>query len=711
MPLHRFLYIALALSLTLGMREASAQAAPEPPKPLPIPWQTWGPEAFALAKKSNKPILLCIHAGWSSNGAALLRELAADADSAALVGEVFIPVLVDRDRFPDVDRRYQEAARAMRRPAGWPLCMFLTPDGLAFWGGMYSSLDLDELRRTSGFRADLKMMYVAWHDHLEKVTERALAAEEGLRLAAKELPEERPSAADVRKEISESELALLSHAPTGPRFPQPLAWRLLIVRNARGEGPQDLKTAARTAAALADSGVCDQLGGGFHRMGASGWRIPRFEKLLSANAELLILYTELYQATGEARFAHAAEGILRWLDERMCDKEHGGFYASESAAAPDGEDGAYYTWSVAELEAAIDSRPARALAREYFDVGEWGELSETAPHRNVLFLAKPLADALPKGVAQENGPELLEQAVKALRAARAKRPAPSLDRGILVDANARAVSAVMRASIVLGNTRLKDFALKTLERLIEEGIDPERGAAHVLEPDGKKRFSELAADEAALAIAAQDAYLATGDPRQLQVARAALARLDKRFLDPEDGAYTDRAREPATPPLGRLGDIHKPGDDSSIAGPSVNALATEANLRHAVLSGEEIYADRAKKALAWFAPRLGDFGAGAAGLLLAQDAAERGLTLVAVRGKADDERTRALLAAARETYAPHVMILRLDPGDKSAPESWGLPAQPDDAAVPKAAVVVGPKRVGATPDPTTLRDLLEHAGR
>jgi uncharacterized protein YyaL (SSP411 family) len=252
------------------------------------------------------------------------------------------------------------------------------------------------------------------------------------------------------------------------------------------------------------------------------------------------------------------------------------------------------------------------------------------------------------------------------------------------------------------------FALKTLDRLLKEAVDPQRGAAHVIEPDGTVLYLSLAADEAALALACQDAYLATGQARYLEAAGAALARLDERFRDPADGAYWDRApKAPGAPEaLGRLSDPHKPITDTPA--PSVNGMAAMAHLQQEALTGEARHGELARKTLEAFGGVLESLGPGAAMLTLAADAAQRGFVIVLVEGEADNLRKNGLFACAGEAYVPHKLLLHVEPGDEATLGRFG--ATPRAAGGHSAHVLVG-KKLQSTGDIEELKALLESAAK
>jgi uncharacterized protein YyaL (SSP411 family) len=680
----------------------AAQEAPRAPVPA-VRWQPWGPEAFAEARAKDRPIALYIEARWNHLDQVFQADVLGDTEVATLLNEEFIPVRVDRERRPDVDVRYQEAVRALTGAGGWPLSVFLTPDGEALVGGALHELEDDYVRERPGFRTVIRHVLANWRKNRDEVRKKAREFEAALREKSAEAPKPAPPPAEVLAKVAEAARVAFSvpRDHDSPRFPQPLACEVLLADDARNGRAPGAGRAKAYLSVLLNGAIYDHVGGGFHRCTQdSRWRRPRFEKLLAVNAEMLGLCVRMLEADpADESVRRAGLGALRWIVETMSDVERGGFYASQAASTGPRDPGLYYTWTVGEVEKVLTDDKVCRIACALYDIGERGELLETAPHRNVLFPALNPADVAAKfGMEKTQAAELGEQVRALLRTARAERPAPRVDRAILVDANARMVSAYLAAAATLGEKgtvgldrqELGAFALRTLDRLLKEAVDPQRGAAHVIEPDGTVLYLGLASDEAALALTCQDAYLATGQARYLEAADAALARLDERFRDPADGAYWDRApKAPGAPEaLGRLSDPHKPVTDTP--GPSVNGMAALAHLRQGALTGETRHADAARKTLETFGPVLEGLGPGAAMLTLAADAAQRGFVIVLVEGAADQARTGELLACAAQTYVPHKLVLRVELGDRATLERFG--AKPGAAeGQPVAHVLVAGK--------------------
>ncbi|MCW8128866.1 MAG: thioredoxin domain-containing protein [Planctomycetota bacterium] len=703
----RILLLAALAASFCGTR-AFAEAPPEAPR-IRIAWRAWGPEAFAEAKRLDRPVFLWIYARWSASSAVMAEDTLADEKAAAMLNELFVPVRVDLDRRPDIDRRHQQAVQALGATAGWPLTAILTPDGHVGFGGTFFSLDDDYVAQRPGLRTILFRAAEGWRKHREAFVKDAGALEEELRKPGQKVEPAAPKP-ETLETIARNMVEALDPVGggfgpgvEGPKYPTPQALELALANHARSGDPKLLEVVTRTLDGMLHGGIYDQIGGGFHRFARDRrWRLPRFEKLLAVDAEMLPVLIHAWQATGNETYAQAAQATLAWYETVMTDHAKGGFYASMAA------DEAYYTWTVKELEAAVRENRAAEIAAKVYEIEERGDLAETAPFRNVLFRAARVADASKElGVDLATGLQLLSKAQAAMLEARNLRPAPPVDKAILVDANARMASAYLLAAEAFGRADLRAFALKTLERLLKEALEPGaggRGAAHVIEPNGTVGWYCFSSDEAALALACQDAYAATGEARWLEAARGMLARLDERFLDPEDGTYLDRAAKVKGAPeaLGRLGDAYKPFQDTPM--PSVNAMAALAQLRQTALTRDPAFAARARKTLGAYGPLLEMLGGLASSLPLVADASLRGTTVLVVEGGEAGAGVKDLRTEAARAYAPHKLVLWAETPEQLA----ALGLQPEG---PRIHVLSGARPAVTVKDASKLKDALAAACR
>src|SRR5271156_5163427 len=335
----------------------------------PIRWHEWGEEAFAAAQRENKPMLLDIGAVWCHWCHVMDRESYDDAEVAAIVNEHFIAVKVDRDERPDIDSRYQAAVSAVSGQGGWPLTAFLTPDGKPFYGGTYFP-PTDGYGRPS-FKRVLTSIANAYKEKHGDVVEQAKMVESAIAQAESFAGRGGRVSESIVAAIEKSAFSMFDaqHGGFGqaPKFPHPSALDLLIEQYARTKDDSLRNLIVTTLEHMANGGVYDQLAGGFHRYSVDErWVVPHFEKMCYDNSELLKNYVHGYQATGSEFFASVARDIIRWMDEWLSDRSHGGFYASQDADSSMDDDGDYFTWTLAEAKAVLMEDEA-AVALLYYD--------------------------------------------------------------------------------------------------------------------------------------------------------------------------------------------------------------------------------------------------------------------------------------------------------------------------------------------------------
>src|ERR1700720_2535459 len=436
----------------------------------PVQWHEWSEEAFASARRENKPMLLDIGAVWCHWCHVMDRESYEDPEVAAIVNEHFIAVKVDRDERPDIDSRYQAAVSAVSGQGGWPLTAFLTPDGRPFYGGTYFPPS-DGYGRPS-FKRVLLSIANAYKEKNGDVMEQAKMVGSTIAQAESFAGRSGRVSASIITTIQESAFKMFDAQQGGfgqaPKFPHPSALDLLIERYARTEDANLRNLIVTTLEHMANGGVYDQLAGGFHRYSVDErWVVPHFEKMCYDNSELLKNYVHAYQATGSEFFANVARDIIRWMDEWLSDREHGGFYASQDADYSMDDDGDYFTWTLEEARAVLSEDELRVAALRY-DINEVGEMHHN-PAKNVLYVRAPIEEIGRRlNLGPERLSELLESAKKKLYAARLQRPTPYVDKTVYVGWNSMCVSAYLEAAKVLGLDDARHFALRSLDRVLAE---------------------------------------------------------------------------------------------------------------------------------------------------------------------------------------------------------------------------------------------------
>jgi uncharacterized protein len=637
----------LAASASAYLRSAAHQ---------PIDWHAWGPDPFAAARAADRPVLLDIGAVWCHWCHVMDGESYEDPRLAEFLNEHFVCVKVDRDERPDVDARYQRAVQLLTQQGGWPLTAFLTPDGEVFYGGTYFPPDGKYGR--PGFRTVLESVLDAWRARRGQVTAQAIAIRRVL--------EENLDAAgggDLSPAILERAVDTMLrvfdpvHGGFGraPKFPHPAALSLLLARLRDDPRPELRTVIERTLDGMGGGGIHDHLGGGFHRYSVDAeWIVPHFEKMSYDNSELLRIYLDASVVFGAERYGDVARGIVRWVREVLADPE-GGYGASQDADVGLDDDGDYFTWTREEAGAVLSAEELD-LAGAYYDIGTAGEMHHD-PARNVLYAAAPLAAIAGRlGYELPVAEGLLRSAEDKLRARRAERTTPFVDRTRYTAWNAMMAAAMLRAGAVVDDAWARGHALQTLERIRAENVESD-AVAHT--PGG---VTGLLEDQVQTASAALDAHEATGDTAWLDWAAAMMERVWRDYRDAEGGGLFDRTRESGGE--GLLQSRVKPVEDAPT--PSANGMAALVLGRLAELTGQEVWRERAAELLRAFAGRAAELGLHAATYLIALDRhlnAPTHLVVVGPPGHGGADRMHRLALAA---YAPRRTVQRLSLDDIGA---------------------------------------------
>ncbi len=628
----------------------------------PIQWHEWGEDAFAAAQRENKPILLDIGAVWCHWCHVMDRESYESAEIAEIINHQFIAVKVDRDERPDVDSRYQLAVSAISGTGGWPLTVFLTSEGKPFYGGTYFP-PVDQYGRPS-FKKILRAISEAYRDRRDEVVKSAdetmnmLANAEGF---AGRHADFSPRIVGV---MVQSALPIFDEKNGGfggaPKFPHSSAIDLLIDWYARTKEERVGTVITTTLTKMAMGGVYDQIGGGFHRYSVDDrWIVPHFEKMSYDNSELLKNYVHAYQVFGYEFYGHVAGDIVRWMDEWLSDREHGGFYASQDADINLDDDGDYFTWTVDEAKAVLSPEEFQAISLHY-DIREAGEMHHN-PAKNVLWVGM-LSDEIATTMSRDitDVLDLLAAARAKLSAARLERPTPYIDKTVYTNWNALCVSAYLQYARVTRQTDARQFALRSLDRILAEAWSADRGLSHVIaysDSNSEKRFVRgLLDDYAYTAIACLDAYEVTGDLSYFRFARQIADEMIRRFADPTSGGFFDT--EPSLEEklqLGALSARRKPFQDAPT--PAGDPCAAIALLRLHAYTNDSAYRDKAEETLEVFAGVAEQFGIYAGTYGIAATWLSRPHTQVVVVG--EDERANALLQAASAPFAVNLSVVHL----------------------------------------------------
>ncbi len=671
-----------------GAASAYLRAAAEQP----IDWYPWGPEPFERAREADRPILLDIGASWCHWCHVMDEGTYADPEVGRLLAERFVVVKVDRDEHPEVDRRYQRQVSALTGEGGWPLTAFLTPAGEVFLGGTY--FPPTDGHGRPGFRRVLAEVARLWREEPERIRENAAAIRgsiERMRAAAG------GDRGGIDRLVAATVAALHASADPvhggfglAPKFPHPTALALLGWDAAASGRPRSDEIARENLRAMADGGLYDHVGGGFHRYSVDeGWHIPHFEKMGVDNAALLAAYTEGVQRFGEPRFEEVVDGTVGWIATTLADPA-GGFGASQDADNAPGDDGGYFTWSRTELRAALDGDDLR-FATRFFGIGTDGQMPHD-PERNVLFRSVAPAEAAHGLPAADDPAAAVRRVQAALARARARRPSPAVDRALYADINGRFVAALARAGVVLDRSDWIALAGRAADRFLRDAYTPEAGVAHRLEGSRGVGFG-LLEDQVAFAGGLLELALARADPAYLEPARRLLDLVDREYRG-EDGLLRDLApRLYDGPGLGPLAEPSYPLEDAPHL--AANAGAALAFLRLAGLTDDGPLRTKARRLLEPIAARLEGAGLFAAGSALA--AALAGAAPVSVVVTGSGPAAAALRRAAQRTAHPLSAVFAGPP-----PPPFSAAGGGDGDPTPRALLCLGTRCLPPITDPAAL---------
>ena len=671
----------------------------------PVDWYPWGEEAFKKAKAEDKPILLDVGAVWCHWCHVIDRESYEDPKLAKVINERFVAVKVDRDERPDVDARYQAAVQALSGQGGWPLTAFLTPEGKVFYGGTYFP------PKEAYGRPSFATVLSAVADHYQKERAEAMKDADALhRALSQRLPmvAREPLDEGLLFAVEESLKSQFDPRNGGfggaPKFPHPGTMEFLLARYWRSRDETLKQVVTTTLTEMARGGVYDQIGGGFHRYSTDArWVVPHFEKMAYDNSALLENYTHAYMLTGDPFFREVAEGIVRWVGATLSDPDCGGFYASQDADVGPDDDGDYFTWTLEELKAALPEDEAKVLAL-YYDVGEMGEMRERSD-RNVLFVdngAEEIGKILK--MPADRVRTLIHNGRRRALEARSRRQTPFVDRTIYANWNGMFLAAYFEAYGALGSGELRDYAVKTLDYLIQTMYVEGEGFYHQL-VDGHRRVRGLLDDQVQMARALLTAFQITADPKYLRVAESLAALLTKHWWDPVLGGFFDLA--PALKKdegVETLRTPYKPIQDSPTAAANAVAAIVFGTLEH--LTGKEEYRQTQEAILKTFAAECQRYGGLFAGTYFqALDRFLNSPAQVVVTGDPSESAARTLHATALGTYHPGRTVLFASVGfvPDAAKAMMDSPLAKEG---PVAFVCMGVTCAPPTGDPAALRKIL-----
>jgi uncharacterized protein YyaL (SSP411 family) len=611
----------------------------------PVDWFPWGEEAFEKARREDKPIFLSVGYSACHWCHVMEHECFENAQIAEVMNSLYVNIKVDREERPDVDEIYMKALTALTGSGGWPMSVFLTPQREPFFAATY----LPPVRAYGrpSFPDVLVGLSEAYRNEQEKVVEQAQ------QLTAAVIEEGRvdcraPLSADIL-DRSLDQFRRRFDAQWGgfggaPKFPHAGDLRLLLRQQLRLADRESLQMTTHTLDAMANGGMCDQLGGGFHRYSVDReWRVPHFEKMLYDNAQLISAYLEAYTATQNPRYAQVARAACDWALSEMQTVE-GGFASSQDADS-EGEEGRFFVWTRAELDAVL-GRELAQLTAAYFDVREAGNFEAD---KNVLWTpraASTVAESLGIDVAQLDA-QIAEAKLK-LRAARDQRVRPNTDDKVLSGWNGLMVSALAQAAQVLDEPRYLAAAVRCTSFLLGVMRQPDARLFGTYRA-GKAHVNAGFDDYAFVIQALCDLYETGFDEQYIREALALSELVEERFADLEHGGYftTGIGHEPL---IARLKSTH---DGALPSGAGVHAL----NLaRLALLSGRSELRTRAEACLHALGALAERYTQAFSHLFIALDFLRQSPRELVIAGELTEPTTRALLATLRKTFRPQRVV-------------------------------------------------------
>ena len=618
----------------------------------PVDWYPWGAEAFELARRDDKPVLLSVGYSACHWCHVMERESFENDEIAALMNQLFVSIKVDREERPDVDQIYMQAVQAMTGRGGWPMTVFLTPDGVPFYGGTY--FPPVDRHGMPAFPRLLRSIADAYHSRRGEVQEAGRQLVESMgqsgRLAASSTVLGRDVLARAYMALSGEFDERDGGLGQAPKFPQPMTWEAVLRIGRRVGDPRGLEMLHLTLTRMARGGIYDQLGGGFHRYSVDGqWLVPHFEKMLYDNAQLATLYLHAWLVSGEPLYRRIAEQTLDYVRREMTHPE-GGFYSAQDADS-EGVEGKFFVWSPEEIRRVLGD-PALARAA----LAYWGV--EDGPNfegHSILFVPREPAEvATGLGVTSEALAESIERARALLRAEREKRVHPGLDDKVLASWNGLMLAAFAEAGAVLGRADYLATAVRNAEFITGQMVRDGRLLRSW--KDGRARITGYLEDYAMVGAGMLALYEATFDRRWLDESRRLAEEALRLFWVADREAFFDTGHDQEAL-------VVRPRNLFDNAVPSGTSVAIDWLLRLAVVLGETRYEATALAALRPMADLMQRYPSGFGRYLSALDFHLGPVAEIALVWRAGDRAALApLLGTVYGRYQPNRVIVGAEEG-------------------------------------------------
>jgi uncharacterized protein len=639
----------------------------------PVDWYAWGQEALRKAKELDRPILLSVGYSACHWCHVMERESFENEEIAQIMNENFVSIKVDREERPDIDAIYMQAVQALTGQGGWPMTMFLLPDGRPYYGGTYFP-PRDRQYGSEvmpGFPRVLLTMAEAYKNHREQVEGQAAQIAEYLQKRSRSPLAGRGGAAPMGAlplemlATASRELAAdfdPAHGGFGhaPKFPNTMSLEFLLrmhLHRVRGEiGSKatrpEMEIVETTLRKMAQGGIYDQLGGGFHRYSVDAeWLTPHFEKMLYDNALLARVYLHTYLVTGDPFYRRVVEETLDYVAREMLSPE-GGFYSTQDADS-EGVEGKFFTWTPAEVEAILPAEDA-TLFMGYYDVTTRGNFEG----KNILHVeqdAQKVADEAQ--VSLERLQEALERGRAALFAARGQRVKPGRDEKILTAWNGLMLRSFAEAARSLERADYLSIAEKNAQFLLERMI--REGRVLRTYKDGRAKLHGYLEDYTFLADGLLALYEADFQPRWFIEARRLVDEAVRLFADEQNGGFFDTGSDAEAL-------VSRPKDIMDNATPAGNSMAVDVLLRLAAFTGEEAYRQRADDYLRSLSDVMVQHPQAFGHALCALDFAMSHVKEFAIIGDAQAGDTRTLLRVINGRFLPNSVLACAAPADTTS---------------------------------------------
>ncbi len=634
----------------------------------PVDWYPWGEEAFAKAKRENKPIFLSVGYYTCHWCHVMERESYSSPAIAELLNRWFVSVKVDREERPDIDNEYMTFVEATTGSGGWPMNVFLTPDLKPFFGGTY--FPPEDKYGATGLRTLLPRIADLWSKQREEIMRSADSITQKLQQAVNSgvgggSPLQAGLLDKTYEQIRQSYDAANGGFGEVPRFPRPVVPNFLLRYWSRTRKKEALDMVLNNLRSMAGGGVHDQIGGGFHRYSTDGrWRVPHFEKMLYDQAQLAVLYTEAYQGTNDPFYANVARDILDFALREMRSPE-GAFYSALDADSPlatgkaEHGEGVFYAWTEEEIEHELGKETAAIFNFRYGveaggNVASAQDIEGWLKGKNVLYESHTIGETAKKfGKTEEQTSQALQDAKRKLFVRRSLRPPPPVDTKIITSWNGLMISALAKASQALDEPKYLKAASRAKLFLQSHLYQPASGKLKRRYRAGSADIDGYLGDYTFLTQGLLDLYEASFDVRLLSWAVQLQQAQDRLFWDEKLGGYFTTSGQDRSILL-------RTREAYDSVEPSPNSVAAMNLLRLWQMTDQQNWKDRADKTLAAFAPRLEQMPEAMPYMMSALDFSLAKHRQIVIAGAPGAEDTRALLRVVWQRYIPNRVLLLAD---------------------------------------------------